>query len=261
MNGQTMDRNVVKKYFYGTKWPLMLGIFGSILMLIMGMGLRGVVIVIVAAVIWSLVEKYGVKGSQEQAVDACIEADLSNFSERALTKLGLVSEQISLITPIKVLGPYYDYKEPKPGSLFSWIKAIFIRLFIHQPKLIFKYGSDDRVRYSLIQAHVFLFSESQIYVYEICYDPCNGEIFEESTAEYFYRDVDCVITGEKTERILSKRKLINKKFEYFKVIVTSGTSTHAVADGETSILATQVMAMRNLIRSKKEELSSGNSQI
>lgn len=267
MNSKVIDRSVVRKYFYGTKGPLLLGIFGTIVAYIIGSAMSGnsyhspkfgptfAFLTIIAAIVWSLVEKFGMKKSQEEVVDACIEADLSNFKERALQKLGLVNEQISIITPIKVLGPYYGYSELKlKRSIFTALFRAIIDLFILTTKLIFKYGTDDKVRYSLVQAHMFFFSESQIYVYEISYDICSGDIFEESTAEYFYRDIDCVITGEKSEKILSKKKIINKKFEYFKVIVTSGSSTHAIADGEVSILDTQVMAMRNLIRSKKEEV-------
>lgn len=251
-------RGLVKKYFYGTKGPLLLGIIGTIVGIWVGgvsdIGGPLIALSIIGAIVWALYEKFSSKRSEEQAVDACIEADLSNFKERALLKLGLVNEQISIITPIKVLGPYYGYSEVKiKRGLIGQIFGFFRDLFIHKTRLVFKYGSDDVVRYSLIQAHMFFFSESQIYVYEINYDICSGDIFEESTAEYFYRDIDCVITGEKTEKIISKKKVYNKKFEFFRVIVTSGTSTYAISDGKVSILDTQVMAMRNLVRSKKEE--------
>lgn len=261
MGTKTSDRSLVRKYFYGTKGPLLLGILGTIAGIFMSgslsthsMGTAVIFLSILGAIVWSLFEKFGSKRNEEVAVDACIEADLSNFKERALQKLGLVNEQISIITPIKVLGPYYEYTEVKiKRSFFGQIFGFIRDLFIQKTRLVFKYGSDDEVRYSLIQAHMFFFSESQIYVYEINYDICSGDIFEESTAEYFYRDIDCVITGEKTEKIISKKKIYNKKFEFFKVIVTSGTYTYAISDGKVSILDTQVMAMRNLVRSKKEE--------
>ena len=107
----------------------------------------------------------------------------------------------------------------------------------------------------MVKTNIFVFSENQIYVYTCAYDICSGEIFEEKTAEYFYQDVDCVITGSKVEKVISKKKVVNKYFEYFEVIVTSGTSTNAYADAKVSILNTQVKGMRELIRSKKEEIT------
>ncbi|WP_261304018.1 hypothetical protein [Paenibacillus andongensis] len=268
MNSVILDRSVAKRYFYGTKGPKLLGTVGTIIAFMFGhsissyrgpsYGIIFALLTIIGAIIWALVEKFGMKKEQENVIDACIEADLSNFRERALKKLGLVNEQVSIITPIKVLGPYYGHTELKVKSnIFTALFKAIYRFFTYTTQLKFKYGSDDKLRYSLIQAHMFFFSDSQIYVYDICYDICSGDIFEESTLEYFYRDIDCVITGEKMEKVLSKKKIINKKFEYFKVVVTSGTSTHALADVETSILDTQVMAMRNLVRSKKEEMLVG----
>lgn len=304
------NRDAVRRYFYGTKGPLILATLGTMGALIVGgiidkgrmssamgmgpfaagpssalnpisyipgTGILLAVVVLLSALIWHLAVRFGANRTLELAVDECLENDLTSLRERALQKLGIVSEQISLIAPIKVTGPYDGFTpyanrndavhNPLVRVLLVILKIYFFWIYLpylgikalinqsrYTPRLIFKYGSDDRVRYSMVRAHIFLFSEDQIYVYRISYDICSGEIFEESTYEYFYRDIDCVITGEEHRKILSRKKLVDKTFEYFRIIVTSGTSTSAYADCPVSILDTQVMGMRELIRNKKEEI-------
>lgn len=246
------------KYFYGSKWPIILVILTilqipSLIGRLIGLGSIFSILTLLAAFIWFLAERLNTSAKQEAIIDAFIESDLSGFKERALLKLGLVDEQVSLIDPIKITGPDYDFSKPdEDKSILAQIFDFIVGLIRYKPRLIFKYGSDDKVRYSLIHAQIFLFNETQIYVYEIQYDLCTGEIFEESTTEYFYQNVDCVVAGEKTENIISRKEIIKKKFEFFKVIVSSGEYNHAVVDTEQSILNNQIMAMRNLIREKKE---------
>lgn len=275
------QRDAIRKYFYGTRGPIILATLGTVGATILGALFAKVAIACVfvfpllcllAAAIWALKEKFMPDVKGEAAFDTQLNADITDLSVRALDKLGLVSEQVSMIEPIKVRGPYYDYTELHIATkqsfiklflkiAFWWIYIIYIGVKLikdskrYRPRLIFRYGWDEQTRYSMVQVNMFIFSETQVYVYTCSYDICSGEIFEENTSEYFYQDIDCVITGSKLEKIVSKKKVVNKYFEYFKVIVTSGTSTSAIADGTVSILNTQVKGMRELIRNKKEEIT------
>lgn len=270
------DRIPIIKYFHGSKWPILLviltilqipstigGLIGGLVGKLShniftatawGVGLRVFfpIMTLIVALAWYLVERFIANPKQEAVVDAFVESDLKNFKERALLKLGLIDEQVSIIAPIKVTGPYYGFSQPDINrSIPSKILNFAIGLITYRTKLIFKYGSDGKVRYSLIHAQIFLFNETQIYAYEAGYDLCTGQVFEETTTEYFYKDVDCVITGEKMEDIVSGKNIIKKRFEFFKVVVSSGEYNHAVVDTDRSILSNQIMAMRNLIREKK----------
>ncbi len=277
------QRDAIRKHFYGTRGPAILAILGTLAACIIASILTAStqkpgfmwlpILCLLAAGIWALAEKILPDINGENQYDAQIDADIKDLSVRALDKLGLVSEQVSMIEPIKVKGPYYDYTEYRldkrnKSFLRSYLKVIFFWVYWiylvvklikdskrYTPRLIFRCGSDDQVRYSMVQVNMFIFSETQIYVYTCSYDICSGEIFEENTSEYFYQDVDCVVTGSKLEKLVSKKKVINKYFEYFKVVVTSGTSTNAIVDGSASILNTQVKGMRELIRNKKEEIT------
>lgn len=278
------DRNSIKVYFYGSNGPLLLATLGPVAAVLLSILFRFpvqvalllILLVLLAALIWALIERFAPNPSAERQYDQQLGMDIEELRSRALEKLGLVSEQISMIEPIRVRGPYYDFhihvEENKNKGLLTTFLLLFLKIIFwyiylpyvgirtvvtkkrFNPRLIFRYGSDFDTRYSMVEVNIFLFSEKQIYVYTCDYDMCFGEIYEEKTAEYFYQDIDCVITGSRVEKILSKKELINKTFEYFKLIVTSGTSTSAIADG-ASILNTQVRGMRELIRSRKEELT------
>lgn len=278
-----IQRDAIRKYFYGTKGPAVLATLGTVCAFFIGVLLHRnklfitlPALCLLVAAIWKLKERFAPDVEGEKQYENQLEQDMTDFAVRALEKLGLVSEQVSMIEPIKVRGPYYDYTEydvdkHKSSTIqkllssikilccFIYLPYIGIKMLMNKsyytPQLIFRYGTDEQVRYSMVQINIFIFSENQIYVYTGSYDICSGEIYEENTAEYFYQDVDCVITGSKVEKVVSNKKVENKYFEYFKLIVTSGTSTSAIADGQVSILNTQIRGMRELIRSKKMEIT------
>lgn len=256
------ERKAIRKYFYGTKGPLLLATLGTLVMCFLA-GVTHLVflpfLTLLAAAVWALKEKFIPDINGENQFDAQLSADIEDLRAKALDRLGLVSEQVSMIEPIKARGPYYGYTEIQLNTKRrTWIGALvsLIKNFRkYSPSLIFRYGSDEETRYSMVEVNLFIFSENQIFTYTCGYDICSGEIYEEKTSEFFYQDIDCVVTGSKLEKVISKKKVINKYFEYFKLVVTSGTPMSAIIDGKVSILNTQVRGMRALIRNKKEELT------
>ena len=113
-----MQRDVIRKYFYGTRGPVILATLGTTVAFLIGViskeknvmiGLP--LLCLIAAWIWSMVSKIAPNPGAEQEYDNQIEKDIADLSVRALDKLGLVNEQVSLIEPLKVKGPYYGYKE------------------------------------------------------------------------------------------------------------------------------------------------------
>lgn len=285
------DRTEVMKYFYGTNMPIIIATVGIVASFILSILIKeeilfrkGIILSLIASGIMWFYENYISNSTAEAIYDQFLSEDLKCIEKIALRKLGLVSEQVSMIAPISVTGPGHYNAVIDEGPIttrfvknimklissmlllvfkiiYKVISFIFkvIRILCghkkeYVPVLKYKNGTDDKLRYSLVQAHLFFFSENQVYVYEANYDICSGEVFSEVTSEYFYRDIDCVITGEKIEKVFTGNKVIDKRYEFFKVVVTSGTSTYALADCPVSILETQVMGMRELIRNKKLEM-------
>lgn len=108
----------------------------------------------------------------------------------------------------------------------------------------------------MIQANVIIFGENQLYIYFANIDIRTGLIFHEGTHEYFYKDV-CGITSE---QILKKKFNSKKKqfqdFVHEQIIIYTAGCQH-LANFNTAVnkgaLDKQFLAMRNLIRDKKEE--------
>lgn len=246
-------RNDMKKYFYGTMRPLILTLGGIVLGVILmindsaGIGFMIALISFFAGPLWKQHELTSPDPYAEGKYDEYVKQDMENFKSQALQRLGIIEEEISIAQPISGVGPWFDYVDETPQNN---IKTLYQPMGV----LKFKLGADSKARYTMLQATIFFFSEEQIYVYQIDYDICSSKIFGDRTFEYFYRDIDCVVTGKRTETVDRKRNT-KKEYEYFSVIVTSGTSTKAVSDNEESILENQVMAMRSLIRNKKKEMA------
>lgn len=276
------ERQKLKEYFYGSAKPIFIASIGIISFFVPILGLLISIPLLVCALIVYLIEKYTINKEAESLYDYYLMNDLNCFSERALLKLGLRKEQVDIILPIKTIGPLDNYESYIKNYNFissadkhGWIIAIIIWPFyilfkaykilksknLHVPKLLFKMGSDEKVRYSLCQAHIFLFNEDQLYVYRVSYDFCTGEFFDETTFELFYRDIDCVKTGIDYRKLLYKKVLQEFSFEYFKVTSISNTSISAYVDSSESILDTQVKGMRTLIRNKKLEMDSLTSTL
>lgn len=267
-------RYEAKEYFYGTVWPDVVASAGTWLFLILMlftqkestksiMFLLAVFIFVGSRIYKAIDEKMRSYGNFETAV----REDLERHKIRAIEKLGIDESQVHMIDPILVSGPYFDYhkliengtvKSKKRYILDAVVKilpfAYAIKLIrnqdFYEPHLVIKLD-EERIKYSLVSQHLFFFSDEQIFIYEVNYDMVNGMIYEENTYDYFYRDVDCVETGAKSREIQVKNKKEIRMFEYFKVIVYSGTHTYAITEGQENILNNQVMAMRALLRERK----------
>lgn len=247
-------RDDMRKYFYGSFGPLVLlaaGLFLGLLLLANGefmIVLNIWFFSVIGSIALGIYQANSNNVYAEQQYDSYVAQDLKDFQEKAMERLGIIQEQVELIDPIKGSGPFFDYEQ------LDEKKNNISNIYHPTPRLIFKIGSDNRVRYSLIQATIFFFSDEQIYVYQVDYDVCSSKIFGDRTYEYFYRDIDCVVTGKRTEKV-SQKKSVEKEYEYFSVVVTSGTTSKAICDSDESILDHQVMAMRELIRNKKQEMA------
>lgn len=263
-------RNDAKEFFYGSVWPSVICNLGTWLCILLGFFNEkmfvGAGVVFISAQIYKLVDRR-LKSCPNW--NTYVSQDLARHADRAIEKLGIDASQVSMIDPIRVYGPYQDFDNlvttATSKGIVALLKALFRFLFMltpfygiklaldrnfYRPELVMRYEG-GQVKYSMVTQHIFFFSEEQVLVYEVKYDLVNGLIYEENTYDYFYRDIDCIETGSKLEEVRYNKKTLYESFEYFRVIVYSGTGTYAITDGQAGVLENQVMAMRALIRERK----------
>lgn len=144
----------------------------------------------------------------------------------------------------------------------SYVKPKVIeRLNKFSPKYMEKLGSDDRVRVSLPAITVYMFGDEQLYMYYQYLDIVTGKIFCEGIHEYFYEDIVGVTSSQETKKIFKRSGFMNlflTSVDYLKesITVVSSGCMHKesyVVDIGNSLLDTQFVGMRNLIRQKKME--------
>ena len=154
---------------------------------------------------------------------------------------------------------YFAYKKYEEGSFVN--PSVIEDLKKRAPKLIIRPGSDDKIRASLVAYAVYMFGEDQLYVYYQYIDIITDKVFCEGVHEYFYEDI-VGVTSRQDTKVAYKRygflNLLVKNVEYLEEsisVVTSGaTHTEEYVTGiGNSILDTQFIGMRNLIREKKNQ--------
>lgn len=129
------------------------------------------------------------------------------------------------------------------------------------PNDMTKLGSDERVRVSLPAIIVYMFSDDQLYVYTQYVDIVTGKIFYEGVQEFFYEDIVGITSGQEVKKIFKRcgfmnlfLKSIDYMIESISVVTKGCTCNEAyIVDMGNSLLDTQFMGMRNLVRQKKME--------
>ncbi len=180
--------------------------------------------------------------------------------------LGFVSENIVLfiIALVVILGGlgvagFFIYKKFEMESYVS--PKTIERLTRFTPNFISKLGSDDAVRVSLPAITVYMFGDDQLYMYYQYIDIVTGRVFCEGVHEYFYEDIVGITSTQETKKIFKRYgflKLFIKSIDYLKesISVVSSGCIHKesyIVDMGKSLLDTQFIGMRNLIRQKKAE--------
>jgi hypothetical protein len=106
-----------------------------------------------------------------------------------------------------------------------------------------------------------MFGDDQLYMYYQYLDIVTGRVFCEGVHEYFYEDIVGITSSQETKKIFKRygfMKLFLKSIDYLKesITVVSSGCTHKesyIVDMGNSLLDTQFIGMRNLIRQKKAE--------
>jgi len=159
----------------------------------------------------------------------CLEK-IRNIKNEAIKKIGIDEDEVNLIEPILIHGPY-----------FREIQTAFL----------YKRGKDNIDRSSNYKASVLYFSDDQIFLYSVAFSIIADER-KVDTIEYFYKDIVSVTTSDETQKVkLPGSSEITVRFNEFKLTTSGGTSmTNSIIslDNETE---KAIHGMRQLIRQKK----------
>lgn len=157
---------------------------------------------------------------------------------------------------------YLGYLIYQKYEVNSFVKPKTIeRLNKFNPHFMSKLGSDNKIRVSLPAITVYMFGDEQLYMYYQYLDIITGKIFCEGVHEYFYEDIVGITSAQETKKIFKRCGFMNlflESVDYLKetvTVVSSGCMHNEayVVDIGHSLLDTQFVGMRNLIRQKKAE--------
>jgi hypothetical protein len=164
-------RGQIKKYFKEfPKWAVWMIIIGIPFLAYYGLGL-----VLIGIGIWGLVD-YNKKPTEAQ-MDTWLEEDLKMLHNKALSKTGTDPSEL-VGEPVMVTGPRF------------WNIA--------GAEVAFKKGKDNILRFTPVGVTVLNFTPNQLIAYGSALDLTTGNALNESTDEYFYRDVVSVSTKTKS---------------------------------------------------------------
>lgn len=171
---------------------------------------------------------FKVKGKiKDSDIDLEYQKGMTDVVKKGLDKLGIDEEEVKLIDPIVIHGPYYK----------NIVSGYYTRK-----------GEDNRWRSSNYEVTVLYFSEKQVYSYNYRFSIVNSEK-NESTDEYFYKDIVSVSTSSDT---ITTNNNETFNLEYFKLTTSGGTSI-SCAIWDMGEVEKSIRGMKQLLREKKSE--------
>ncbi len=167
-------REQIKKYFKSfPKWAVWMIIIGLPFLALYGFGL-----VLIGIGIWGLVDWN--KKPDDAQMDAWLEEDLKVFHGKALSKTGTDPSEL-VGDPVMVTGPrFWD---------------------VGGADVAFRKGKDNILRFTPVDVIVLNFGRDQLIAYQSALDLKTGNALNESTDEYFYRDVVSVSTKTESKTV------------------------------------------------------------
>lgn len=235
-------REVIKKYFRPfPKWAIWF-ILAGLLVAFIGAVVVGIVILAVGGlVIWMAVE--GKPSDQE--MDKYITEDLSLAKSKSLQKAGIDESEL-VGESVVVTGP----------RLWNTAGAT----------ILFKKGGDKRLRFTPINISVLHMTQNQILSYQACLDLTTGSFLNESTDEYFYKDVVSVATKTESKSYQSDKfgTIQLNAAETFVLTTSGGTSIETIlkdpkliemmggGDIPTTEAERAIQVVRKMLREKKQ---------
>ncbi|WP_040952026.1 hypothetical protein [Gorillibacterium massiliense] len=218
-----------KKYFFQVKFTgqILIIILGAIMLFAPGVGkVFGIILIALGA--YLIYAK--IKGQPTDAeIDEIYAKEMEVGLQRALGKLGVDEDEVKLIDPIVIAGPSH-----KTISTPVW----------------HKHGKDGFWRSSNYETVILYFSEKQVYCYTYRFSIIGNEK-NESTDEYFYKDIVSVSTSSENKEFRNANGRIQPvKYEEFKLTTSGGTSITCTIKDAGSV-EKSIQGMKQLLREKK----------
>ena len=256
-----INRDIVKRYFEGKQQT------GPIILMVLGILTLAIVVgifLLIGGIVWFLYNKFSADLSGESEVDKAVQYELDRAKARALKKLNLVDEQVQDVPPVVVSGratePETTALRMNTTLLNKLLKAVKIKIFKKKediepdPVYMVRIGSDNKFRSSLLSISVFMFGESQLFIYYCDIDLCTGLVYREGTHEYFYCDINAISFAQVKEKVYNfkKKKYQRVLFECVQIFASGCSHTAALAaDADRSVIEQEFTGMRSLIRERK----------
>ena len=156
--------------------------------------------------VWHLFQQ-GAKPTDRQ-MDEWLEKDLEGLNKKALDKVG--TDESELVgEPVQITGPRF------------W--------GVGGAEVHYKRGNDNIIRFTPLGISVINFTQNQLLAYSCVYDFTTGKALNESTDEYFYKDVVSVATKSESRSVTFKSGQSTKTIqldaaETFVLTTSGGTS-------------------------------------
>jgi hypothetical protein len=258
-------RRMIRKYFkLFPKWAIWMIVIGVVVLGVPNLGVLGLGVLdlprelnaltayanpkIVGLVFVGIgflgIFSYALGKPTDQQMDEWLEEDMEDLKKKALNKMGI--DEAELVSePVIITGP---------------------RLWdIAGADVLSKKGKDDILRFTPISVSIINFAQNQLLAYACVFDFTTGNTLNESTDEYFYKDVVSVSTKSESKlvRIPRKGTIHLNAAETFTLTTTGGTSASVLlrdpkliekmGGGEipTTRAEKAILAMRKMLREKK----------
>ena len=206
------NREQISEWFYAPEpSPPIMGIMAGIALVVLAFVFHWALILAGAAVICIVVinniqtkKRYKARPSDAQ-IDAWLDEDLMALHSKALSKTGTDPSEL-VGEPVMVTGPKF------------WNIA--------NATVAFRKGNDNVFRFTPVGATIMNCTAHQLITYSCVLDILTGNTLNESTDEYFYRDVVSVSTKTKSENVqlAGGQTLQLNAAETFELTTSGGTS-------------------------------------
>lgn len=247
---EEVKRKAIKKYFKPfPRWAVVIGIVGMLAAFFgVQKGLTGITILVLLfpLLLGGLRIAFYLRNKpSDQEMDEYIEEDRSKAKIKSLNKTS-IDESDLVAESIEFNGPRLSNRAGAP--------------------VLFKRGKDGIARYNPIDITIIHMTENQLITYRACLDITTGNYLNESTDEYFYRDVVSVATVTESTTYIDNKDVATQlnESEVFKLTTSGGTAVEVflrdpkliemMGGGEipTSHVEKSIQAIRKMLREKKQ---------
>lgn len=226
-----------------------------------------VMVLAVIAVVISIALGIAMKfmGLGKDAVDSATNNAINALKNRAINKFNVDADQLNEIEPIVMVGVGENPKlsESKLSFSVKQIAAIHAKRSWIDFRKIYKIHTKDPVegykvsfdrvpRYLLVQVTVYAFTDTQLLVYSGNVDIATGTVYEESTAEVFYEDINTVTKSDMLD--VFRYGLFGKQYYVMKYITLDVCGITKVGSFDSRLagnIDASLTGMQSYIRDKK----------